>query len=343
MSAHNIQVSTPRGSAAGPVTLFRIPFRRSPEQIKGRASENWKVPTRLYYACARHWTILLSCTSGISRFVSVDVHYQVHTSWTIRMDFVTHARQVIDSPSPLVRLLDDPTLFPRTSKRDTRRKGKSPDHRTTMVAELALKEEERQAVHLKSLLRTSTNQLEDEIRRADEANMRAEYAECREKATASRLQKAESERDQALLNSNRLQRDLHSYQMQLEEALRQVQLLQAELEDVGRDFEEMDRQTRTTAHQQDASVQAIETQIRRREEDLQKSLDETFENGRADGYAAGYQTGFDAGRRRGIKETTKQMKHERRAQRRVYEQGLDQRTDYRSTDVSFEGSVLIIY
>jgi len=341
MTAHNIQVSSTRGGAAGLVTLFRIPFSRSPERIKGPALESTNTFILLCLCKTPSDLTLRHHRSTLVR----ESEYQSSCSLLkmISMDFVAHARQAIDSPSPLVRLLDDPTLFPKTSKRDMKRKGRSPDHRSTIVAELALKEEERQAIHLKSLLRTSTNQLEEEMRRAEEANMRADFAECREKATASRLQTVESERDQARRDSNRFQRDLNNYQMQLEEALRQVHLLQTELEEVGRDFEEMDRHSRTTAQLQDASMQAIETQIRRREEDWQKSLDEAFENGRADGCAAGYQTGYEAGRRHGIKETTKKMKHERRAQRQAYEQGLDQRTEYRGNDVSFKRAVLISY
>ncbi|TCD62794.1 hypothetical protein EIP91_006386, partial [Steccherinum ochraceum] len=119
-------------------------------------------------------------------------------------DVWNELREAADSPTPLAELLHDPialrslighkksrrpsgasstrehgtssTSKGEKSDRDRDRK-KDKDSDSSSILTLVLAEEERQAHHLKALLRSTGERLENETRRADQAERRATAAE----------------------------------------------------------------------------------------------------------------------------------------------------------------------
>ena len=138
-----------------------------------------------------------------------------------RAQLIAQMRDATYSPSPLLNILHDPTLLSAGStdslrggsRRPSRSPGRRREHRTPIVAAAALAEEERQANHLKSLLRVSGDRLEYEMRRADEAVARADFAERQEREALRRARAAEAENERIQAESVHLERDMRNYQM----------------------------------------------------------------------------------------------------------------------------------
>ncbi|KAF9049826.1 hypothetical protein BJ165DRAFT_1454083 [Panaeolus papilionaceus] len=236
-------------------------------------------------------------------------------------DIVMQGRVASASPSPLIRILQDPSLLSRRrskekiedskaeiSKKDRARKAsRSPrrEHRSQVVVALAIAEEERQASHLKSLLRTSTDRLETEMRNSRDAKMHAEFCELREKDALTRANRAETERESMRVDKNKAERAANEYLGELQLVQLELKRMRAELEETKRELEQAEkrerRSTEALREEQDLSTQAM-IQHMARENAYRAALQTYLEGGREEGYQEGYDVGYEDGRKAGVKE-----------------------------------------
>lgn len=225
-------------------------------------------------------------------------------------------RDATYSPSPLLNILHDPTLLSAGStdslrggsRRPSRSPGRRREHRTPIVAAAALAEEERQANHLKSLLRVSSDRLEYEMRRADEAVARADFAERQEREALRRARVAEAENERIQAASVSLERDMRNYQMQLEASQREARRFQNDIRPIEREMEEVrlsEARAQESIQKYQATLREYERQMKERASQMKAALESWYESGRESGHVEGYDQGHHEGRRVGMKEGRK--------------------------------------
>lgn len=197
------------------------------------------------------------------------------------------------------------TVKPRKKERDRDR-----ENDTASILTQVLEQEERQARHLKAVLRQTGARLEEELRRADLTEVRARTAEISLQDFSNRLGASESARHQLELDATRAQEECRRWQMQADAAEREARRLQSELaraeraraehEQVEKEVREEARSAKQTLREWQAREQGREEvrrmEVRRRFTD---GRDEGFESGRAEGYEAGRQDGYEEGRDEG--------------------------------------------
>ncbi|KAI0688729.1 hypothetical protein C8T65DRAFT_673984 [Cerioporus squamosus] len=194
------------------------------------------------------------------------------------------------------------TVKPRKKERDRDRESDSASILTQVLAE-----EERQARHLKAVLRQTGARLEEELRRADVAETRARTAEINVQDLSSRLAASEAGRHQVELDATRAQEECRRWQMQADAAEREARRLQAELARMERAKSEMDqaeREAREAARRAEQTLREWQAREQGREEVRRLEVrrrysdgrDDGFEDGRAEGYEAGRQDGYEEGR-----------------------------------------------
>lgn len=242
------------------------------------------------------------------------------------VDVMAQAREATYSPSPLLRILQDPSLMPSGSTENLRKGHKRPshsprrrEHRTPIVTAIAIAEEERHGKHLKALLRSSSDHLEHEIRRANDATVRADFAERREREALARAEDAEIARDTLQDERMHLEKDTREYQMQMEASQREKRQLEEDLTDARREMEELEyseRKAQETVRKYQTMMNSMEKQIRVRATEVQKVVDQCYEDGREDGYEDGYRDGREAGLKEGLKKGRKEGLRQGREQGR---------------------------
>jgi len=259
-----------------------------------------------------------------------------------RFDVMHELREAASSPTPLGEFLRDPAVLtslighkkPRRGsassthrererhrdhsyerdrehergQKEPRRKGKDSD--TASILTLVLAEEERQAHHLKAVLRTTGDRLDYEMRRADQAELRARTAEGHAREVALRIATAETGRHQAELDAARAREEIKRFQMLSETVERELRRAELELQRVDRARKEAEQ---SAADARDAARKAQQTlrEFQAREEGREEGRmlearrryndgrEDGFEDGRAEGYEAGQAEGFEAGRAEG--------------------------------------------
>ncbi|EMD37737.1 hypothetical protein CERSUDRAFT_83469 [Gelatoporia subvermispora B] len=239
------------------------------------------------------------------------------------------------SPSPLEQLARDPALLSgivshrktrrgstgsrtpqREHSRDRGRSGKEvrrekKDSEAASLLTVMFAEEERQTHHLKAVLRSTSERLDYEARRADQAELRARTAETQAHESSTRASNAESARHAAELDTARAREEVKRYQLLIEAAERETRRLQAELQRQERLRAEAEqsatevRETARVAQQALREYQARDSgRAERRRAEVQKNYndgrEDGFEDGRATGYEAGYDEGFQAGKDEGF-------------------------------------------
>ncbi|RDX45657.1 hypothetical protein OH76DRAFT_1357416, partial [Lentinus brumalis] len=193
---------------------------------------------------------------------------------------------------------------PRKKERDRDRERES-DSASILTQVLA--EEERQARHLKAVLRQTGARLEEELRRADLAETRARTAEIGVQDLGGRLAASEAGRHQAELDATRAQEECRRWQMQADAAEREARRLQAELARTERakaEVEQAEREAREAARRAEQTLREWQAREQGREEVRRLEVrrrysdgrDDGFEDGRAEGYEAGRQDGYEEGR-----------------------------------------------
>lgn len=247
------------------------------------------------------------------------------------LDPLFELKEATNSPTPLSGMLQDPGILrtlmaPKKSRRgstssqrsgshererskDSRRTRKESD--ATSVLTLVLAEEERQAHHLKAVLRATGDRLESEMRRADAAEERARAAEARAREASARASTAEAARHQTELDAARVREELTRYRMLAEAAEREVRRAEADIQRLDRlrhDAEQSAADARDVARKAQQAVREWQARDEGRLEGMKLEVrrhydngrEDGFEDGRSEGYETGYAEGFEEGREEGV-------------------------------------------
>ncbi|KAG2119509.1 uncharacterized protein F5147DRAFT_749964 [Suillus discolor] len=178
---------------------------------------------------------------------------------------------------------------------------------------LVVAEEEKQAQHLRSTLRSTGDRLDQEMRRAKQAESQAEFAELRARELAVRVSAAETGRRYAELEAERANEEMRRHQMRIESLEKQVTKLQADIRVLERQRNEADesasrardtaRKFQTELSRQQAKEKVIEeSPIYGRKKWFVTGHNEGWDAGYAEGYDDGREDGFEEGRQYGIRE-----------------------------------------
>lgn len=179
------------------------------------------------------------------------------------------------------------------------------------VLTVVLAEEERQVNHLRGLLRTTAERLEDERVRANQAENRADFNESRVRELQLKLSNSEATKHSADLETERARDESHRLKIQMEMMEREVQRLRNSLGNMTKRKDEAEREA---SEAQDATRKA-EQRLREYEAE-QEGRDEgrrlaskknydagwrecwpvAHEEGRTRGYEEGHEEGYASGR-----------------------------------------------
>ena len=224
-----------------------------------------------------------------------------------RHDVIAQLREVTYSPSPLARFLQDPAVLElsKSKPKGHHRSSRSRERRTPSLTALALVEEERQVNHLKALLRNVTDRLEHELRRADEADTRAQYAEIRARDTTKQLVAAETAQREAEAGLQQSNIDNKKYQIQFERLEREMKHLKADilrLEEEKEGLEESNVKAKESSRHYQNALRDYEAREVGRKGGRQRGMQQCFEEGREEGWSLGHDEGFEEGRQEGFEE-----------------------------------------
>ncbi|KIJ18625.1 hypothetical protein PAXINDRAFT_71388 [Paxillus involutus ATCC 200175] len=170
---------------------------------------------------------------------------------------------------------------------------------------LVLAEEEKQAHKLKSLLRSTGDRLDREIRRADQTVARAEHAESRVLELTARVSKAESSKYLVELEAARAKEEIKRHQLQIEALEREVKRLQGDvalLEKQRNEADESGARARDTARGFQIELKNLQAKGSGRGEGRGAGMHQWFDTGRIEGWDAGHVEGFESGRTEGFDE-----------------------------------------
>ena len=253
---------------------------------------------------------------------------------------MSQIRDVASSPSTLTEFLQDPAVINTLTGNKTRKKSKtrggssSPRREphgsssTTMMG-LVLAEEERQVNHLKAVLKTTGDRLEQEIKKGDRAEQRAERAEARAMEMASRISIAEAGQHTAELHSVRLKEEIQRLHMHVETmkgVLRRAQEDVDRIEGKRAQAEESAEKSRGVAKKFQMALNDFHAEEEAREEARRKEIQRWYDIGRQEGWDAGREDGFDEGEQEGYQDGKRSgLEEGRRASRdRAWDQGREQ-------------------
>lgn len=238
-----------------------------------------------------------------------------------RIDVMAQIRAATMISTPLKELLKDPavinTLHNVDGKKSHRQSSSSQHHEpfysASTLMNLVVAEEEKQAQHLRSTLRSTGDRLDQEMRRAKQAESQAEFAELRARELAVRVNAAETGRRYAELDVERASEEMRRHQMRIESLEKQVAKLQADIRVLERQRNEADesasrardtaRKFQTELSRQQAKEKVIEeSPIYGRKKWFVTGHNEGWDAGYAEGYDDGREDGFEEGRQYGIRE-----------------------------------------
>lgn len=160
-------------------------------------------------------------------------------------------------------------------------------------------------VTLRSTLRSTGDRLDQEMRRAKQAESKAEFAELRARELTVRVSVAEAGKHYAELDAARANEEMRRHQMRIESLEKQVTKLQADIRVLERQRNEADEsaaRARDTARKFQIELskqQAMEKVI---EEGPIYGRKKWFVTGHNEGWDAGHAEGFDDGREDGFEE-----------------------------------------
>lgn len=214
------------------------------------------------------------------------------------------------SPSPLGRLLQDPAVLElsKAAKQKGHRSSRSRERRTPSLTTIALVEEERHVNHLRALLRSASNRLEYEIRRADDAEARGQSAEMRIKDTTAQLMIAERARREAETGSKQSNAESRRYQIQIEQMEIEMRRLEANtlrLEEENERLEESSIKAKETSRQYQTALRDYQAREDGKEVGRQMAIQRWFETGREKGWSLGHKEGYEEGKQEGFDEGIK--------------------------------------
>lgn len=189
--------------------------------------------------------------------------------------------------------------------RDRDHRGRDRERDTASLLTIVLAEEERQAHHLKALLRTTAERLEMEMRRGDQAERRAYQAESQARESATRATIAETSKHQAELDLAHARSEITKYKLQAETSDRDFKKADNELARMSRVREDLER---SLAEAKDAfrkaqhSLREWQAREEGRDEGRRSEVVRRYNDGREDGYEDGKNEGYEAGHAEGYDE-----------------------------------------
>lgn len=253
-------------------------------------------------------------TSGRDNDVNLSTSPPQPIPDTNRIDVMAQIRAATMTPTPLKELLKDPAflnaLHNTDGKKKSHRQSSSSQHHeprysTSTLMSLVVAEEEKQAQHLRSTLRSTGDRLDQEMRRAKQAESKAEFAELRVRELTVRVSAAETGKRYAELDAERANEEMRRYQMRIESLERQVTKFQADIRILERQRNEADEsasRARDTARKFQIELSKQQAKENVIEESPIYDRKKWFVTGHNEGWDAGYAEGFDDGREDGFEE-----------------------------------------
>jgi chromosome segregation ATPase len=168
---------------------------------------------------------------------------------------------------------------------------------------MLLAEEERQASHLKAVLGSTGDRLEQEMRRTERAEQRADHAEVRAKELALRISAAESAQHSAELHSIRLKEDMHRFQVQVDTMQRELIRAQEDIDNLERKkaaAEDKASKARDVARKFQTALDDFQAAEEERDEARRVEIQRWYDIGRQEGWDAGHKEGFEEGNEEGF-------------------------------------------
>lgn len=232
-----------------------------------------------------------------------------------RIDVMAQIRAATMATSPLRELLKDPAVINTLhntdgGKKKSRRQSSSSQHHeprysASTLMSLVVAEEEKQAHHLRSTLRSTGDRLDQEMRRAKQAESKAEFAELRARELTVRVSVAEAGKHYAELDAARANEEMRRHQMRIESLEKQVTKLQADIRVLERQRNEADEsasRARDTARKFQIELSKQQAREKVMEEGPIYGRKKWFITGHNEGWDAGHAEGFDDGREDGFEE-----------------------------------------
>lgn len=233
-------------------------------------------------------------------------------------DLLSHIRDAASTPSTLTKFLQDPVILSSlgssaAKKKSKPHRGSSSSHRelhhksssTSMVMSMVLAEEERQANHLKAVLKSTGDRLEQETRRADLAEQRAAQAEARMRDMNLKIGAADAARRTSELDSTRLKEEMKRFQLQIDSLERDLKRAQENarlLEKRRAEAEENAAKSRDGARKFQIALADSQARDEGREDARRMEIQKWYDIGRQEGWDAGRKEGFQEGKSLGFKQ-----------------------------------------
>ena len=245
-----------------------------------------------------------------SEFLPSDVSDSVYTrpassvgSTRDRADIITQIREATSAPSPLTSYLKDPAVISALDSSDgsgshRHSSSSSRSRRSSSILGVVLAEEERQAHQLKSMLRSTGDRLDREMRRSSQAITRAEQSEARVRELTSRVTAAESGKHYAELEASGAKEEIRRHQLQIESLETELRRLRADVALLERQRNEADEsaaRARDTARKFQVELRAAEDKGAGRDEGRRFGMRKWFNSGHIEGYDSGYTDGLESG------------------------------------------------
>lgn len=228
-------------------------------------------------------------------------------------DIMSQIRDATSSPSTLAEFLQDPAVITTLTSSATKKKSKtrrrpstSPhgSNSTSMVG-MVLAEEERQASHLKALLKSTGDRLQQEIERADKAERRLEHAETRATELRSKVSIAEVGQHTAELQSNRLKEEMRRLQTHIDTVRREFRRAQDDVDALERKraaAEQSAHKSRDAVRKFQVVINDYKSREVEMEVAMRTEIQKWYDVGRQEGWDAGHDDGFEEGREEGYRD-----------------------------------------
>ncbi|KAK0195477.1 hypothetical protein F5146DRAFT_1025784 [Armillaria mellea] len=262
-------------------------------------------------------------------------------------------RDVNNSPSVLIRFLERDSLrSPSSSPVHKSPKGHRKHPSGTDSRAVGHGDRERITAHLESILQATTDRLEHETRRAEEAIARAEYAEVLVKEWFTKAASGEKGRSEAETSAIESEHNAARYKLQLENtksALKRLQADAAQLEKRCAEAERSAVKATAEARESQTALNSLEAERKGWEEGVKigmmkrvgKEKDKLWKAGYAEGIKEGkasrMKEGIRIGRREGLREGLREGREQGRYEERrnaleVFDKFLAEETDGRQSD-----------
>jgi hypothetical protein len=269
-------------------------------------------------------------------------------------DLVSQVHEAAYSPSPLVGLLQDPYVARSLTRRSRSRSSRRPSTSATgpergrredkendsmSVLTVVLAEEERQVNHLRGLLRTTADRLEDERVRANQAENRADFNESRVRELQMKLTNSDAGKHSAELETERARDESHRLKMQMDTIEREVQRLRSSLNNMTKRKDEAEMEAseaRDAARKAEQRLREYEAEQEGRDEGRRLASKKNYDAGwrecwpvaHEEGRTQGYQEGHGEGCAKGRSEAKLTFYEEGRKKGKLegYQEGIERGT-----------------